>query len=290
MAYGKPQYAENNVLLNARFDRHKVLIAAHRGSWAGNIVQNTVGAYRAALQMGADLVETDISRTTDGTLYSFHDGAEHRVFCVKENIQTLDSARVDGMNPLNALERPTQRHIQRLSEVLEALDDGTLINVDRSWFWFEPVLEMLDRYPYAAKQCLIKAPLSARHVLETLNNHPVKYMFMPICYSMQDIREAMSYPELNVVGAELIAFTQQDELFGSDATRFLHENHLFAWVNTLVIGDIYDKPLYGGLDDDISVLENPQLGWGRLMDMGIDVLQTDWPAILRDFRAKKLGL
>lgn len=289
MTYGRAQYAQNNALLNEQFRRSGVLIAAHRGSWGGNLVQNTVGAYKAALLMGADVVETDMSMTTDGEIYSFHDGAEHRVFGIQKNIRKLSSAQVDAMYPLNALERETNRKVQRLSEVLGALDDGTLINVDRSWFWFDRVLAILDRHPHAARQCIVKAPMKARHVMDALAAHPVKYMFMPICYTLQDIRDAMSYESVNLVGAELIAFTPEDELFGEAAPRLLHENRLFAWVNTLVIGDRHDKPLYAGLDDDVSVLRDPQLGWGRLIDMGFDVLQTDWPAILRDYRARKLG-
>ena len=290
MTYGKARYAQNNALLNAKFDEHRVLIAAHRGSWVGNIIQNTVGAYRAALLMGADVVESDASMTADGVVYSFHDGAEHEVYDIRENIKTLDSQTIDGMHPLNALRQPCSRGINRLEEVLEARNDGTLINIDRSWFWFEPVLDILDRYPHAVRQCIIKAPLKARHVLEKLDAHPVKYMFMPICYTFDDIRAAMAYEDLNMVGAEIIAIHPQDELYGPEASRLLHENNMFSWVNTLVISDLYERAsLYGGLDDDISILDDPQKGWGRLIDMGVDVLQTDWPAILRDFRARKLG-
>ena len=287
MRYGRERYAQNNALLNARFERHSTLIAAHRGSWVGNIIQNTVGAYRAALMMGADIVECDATMTTDGVVYAFHDNAEPRVFGIRENLRTLTSAQVDAMAPRNALERETTRHINRLSEVLQAYDDGTLINLDRSWFWFDAVLDVLDRYPHAARQVIIKAPMKAANVTARLAAHPVKYMFMPICYTMRDIADAIAIDGLNLVGAELIAFTPQDELFGEAPSRLLHENGLFAWVNALVIGDAHDKPLYGGVDDDISVLRDPALGWGRLMDMGIDVIQTDWPAILRDYRGTR---
>ena len=284
MTYGKKQYADNNSLLNRAFERHDHLIAAHRGSWVGNIIQNTLGAYKAALMMGADIVEGDATQTIDGAVYSFHDNAEPRVFGIKDNLRTLTSAQVDAMAPLNALERETTRHINRLEEVLAGLAPDTLYNLDRSWFWFDAVLDILDRFPNAPRQVILKTPMKAAHVPKRLAEHPVKYMFMPICYTLQDIRDAMALEDVNLVGAELIAFTPEDELFGEAPARLLHENGLFAWVNALVIGDAHDRALYGGLDDDISVLKDPDLGWGRLMDLGIDVIQTDWTGILYRYR------
>ncbi|MBQ4436325.1 MAG: glycerophosphodiester phosphodiesterase, partial [Clostridia bacterium] len=46
--------------------------------------------------------------------------------------------------------------------------------------------------------------------------------------------------------------------------------------------------LYGGLDDDMSICKGPESGWGKIIDKGIDVFQTEWPAILKEFRAEKL--
>ena len=64
MQFGKPCFRENNELLNALFAQKKVLICAHRGSWHGNVTQNTTLAYQAALMQGADILETDTTATT----------------------------------------------------------------------------------------------------------------------------------------------------------------------------------------------------------------------------------
>ena len=39
--------------------------------------------------------------------------------------------------------------------------------------------------------------------------------------------------------------------------------------------------------DDVSLLENPDLGWGKLVEMGFDVIQTDWPLPLRIYLEEK---
>jgi glycerophosphoryl diester phosphodiesterase len=49
-------------------------IFAHRGS-AGNARENTIGAFVAARELGADGVELDVRRTSDGVLMVHHDAS-----------------------------------------------------------------------------------------------------------------------------------------------------------------------------------------------------------------------
>lgn len=284
------RYAQINTPLSQKLAQKKCLIAAHRGSWGGNIAQNTVGAYKAALQMGADIVETDVTATTDGVLYSFHDGNEQRVFGVEKSIRQMDSKEVENYHPINTCNELTAARINRLTEVLDFLSHGELLNIDRAWNIIPQLLEVLDRYPNAKYQVVIKAPLKAKAAYEYLNAHPVKYMFMPICYSFEDVEAALSYPDLNVVGCEIIAFDEQMELFSDESIQRIHDRNLFVWVNAVTLGDVGVRPLYAKLDDDVSVLEDPSLGWGKLFEKKIDVMQTDWPALLYQYRRKILGV
>ena len=290
MALGQMRYAQINTPLSQKLAQKKCLIAAHRGSWGGNIAQNTVGAYKAALQMGADIVETDVNATTDGVLYSFHDGNEQRVFGVEKSIRQMDSKEVESYHPINTCNELTAARINRLTEVLDFLSHGELLNIDRAWNIIPQLLEVLDRYPNAKYQVVIKAPLKAKAAYEYLNAHPVKYMFMPICYSFEDVEAALSYPDLNVVGCEIIAFDEQMELFSDESIQRIHDRNLFVWVNAITLGDVGVRPLYAKLDDDVSVLEDPSLGWGKLFEKKIDVMQTDWPALLYQYRRKILGV
>ena len=290
MALGQMRYAQINTPLSQKLTQKKCLIAAHRGSWGGNITQNTVGAYKAALQMGADIVETDVTATTDGVLYSFHDGNEQRVFGVEKSIRQMDSKEVENYHPINTCNELTAARINRLTEVLDFLSHGELLNIDRAWNIIPQLLEVLDRYPNAKYQVVIKAPLKAKAAYEYLNAHPVKYMFMPICYSFEDVEAALSYPDLNVVGCEIVAFDEQMELFSDESIQRIHDRNLFVWVNAITLGDVGVRPLYAKLDDDVSVLEDPSLGWGKLFEKKTDVMQTDWPALLYQYRRKILGV
>ena len=95
-----------------------------------------------------------------------------------------------------------------------------------------------------------------------------------------------------MVGAELIAATEKDELFDDRAIAAIHEKGLFCWVNALSLGDYnHDytprKSLFAGLADDVSVISDPALGWGKLMDKHIEIIQTDWPALLYAYRKER---
>lgn len=287
---GQERYAEINARLNRLLERNRCLIAVHRGSWGGNICQNTVAAYKAAVAMGADMVETDINASTDGILYSIHDGYEKEIWGVEQSVKTMDSAQIEGYHPINTVGNPIAGRISRLTEILDYLPEHVLLNIDRAWDIFPQLLALLDQYPKALSHVIIKAPLRAREALAVLDAHPVKYMFMPICYTMADVEEALTWAHINTVGCELTAFTDEDELFQDSAIEVLHARGLYAWVNAIQLGDWQRKPLYGSLDDDISVLQDPALGWGRIFGKKIDIIQTDWPALLYRYRKEYFSL
>jgi len=55
-----------------RADPDRPVIVAHRGL-SGTLPENTLPAFRAAVESGADGIETDIQRTADGQLVLMHD-------------------------------------------------------------------------------------------------------------------------------------------------------------------------------------------------------------------------
>ena len=51
------------------FKDKKVLLAAHQGTFGGNICTNTISSGKNALLHGADIIEADVTRDLDGVLY-----------------------------------------------------------------------------------------------------------------------------------------------------------------------------------------------------------------------------
>lgn len=273
---GKEQYREINLLLSGRLEEKGVLTAVHRGAWGGNIIENTTQAYEAALDMGADMVECDLTLSTDGVLYAFHDGGEFRLFRKEENMTTMDSQTIDALEFLNCLGMPSGRRVQRLEEILSHFTRGELINIDRAW----PALPELDaelrKYPHALRQVVIKTPVEEQY-LDFFQNCPVKYMYMPIARSMEDVRQVLSRPGINVVGVEAIAVTPEAELFQEENIRWIREQGLYVWANAIQLSGLAQHELCGGLHDCRALEEGADAAWGALLDKGYNVLQTDWP-------------
>ncbi|RYJ05840.1 MAG: hypothetical protein EON52_09470, partial [Actinomycetales bacterium] len=115
---------------------------AHRGGalLAGNEqVENTLEAFRRAVELGYAYVETDVHVSADGVVYAFHDLSLSRMTGDEAAIETLTGDQVD------AVVMGGRAPIPRLSAVLEALP-ATRFNIDvKSDAAVEPTLDVIAR-------------------------------------------------------------------------------------------------------------------------------------------------
>jgi glycerophosphoryl diester phosphodiesterase len=74
----------------------RALVAAHRGVATG-AAENTIEAFTNAIDVGADMVEFDVRRTSDGELIAFHDAAVGGVPVGGLTRQDIEAAR--GIRP-----------------------------------------------------------------------------------------------------------------------------------------------------------------------------------------------
>lgn len=65
----------------------------------------------------------------------------------------------------------------------------------------------------------------------------------------------------------------------------MHRKSIKLWVNAITLDN--KTILSGGHDDNKSILQNPNDGWGWLIKNGFDIIQTDWPYLLKQY-AKQL--
>lgn len=284
---GKKEYAQINQLLNARLEQKKVLIAVHRGAWGGNVIENTIPSFELALGMGADMFECDLAKSTDGELFCFHDGYEQRLLNQSENIQKMSSAQISSLIFQNSIGDTSGKHVQRFEEVLAHFTHGELFNVDRAWSILAETDQAMRKYPHALQQAIIKTPVKEEY-LAFFQNCPVKYMYMPIVYHMDELREVLRYDQINVVGVEAIAGSADSEMFAPENVQWMREQGLYVWINSITLSDHHI--LSGTFDDDKALSEGGDAGWGVLIQRGYNVIQTDWPAQLAGYRNQKLGV
>ena len=56
--------------------QNHILITAHGGYNSGLFNFNSMQGFEAAVHAGADIIELDVSRSAEGTLFVFHPGTE----------------------------------------------------------------------------------------------------------------------------------------------------------------------------------------------------------------------
>lgn len=262
-------------LVNALNAKHP-LVAVHRGSPGGCIVENTALAVRAALAEGADIVEIDLIQSTDGDFFVFHNGYEKLYFDLDRDIRTLSTKEIENLQYEDFIQSSVQKFsVEKLSTVLQSCPDA-LLNIDRSWAYWNDLLGFLDEFD-CADRVLLKAPGDSPE-LEILANHPIKYGFMPIAKTMADLDRALAMPGLSVVAVEVLAEDAASPFAKAETLSQLKDHGILVFVNALNLAN--RKNLYLGWDDETSVLIGPESGWGRLITQGADIIQTDWPGLL----------
>lgn len=110
--------------------KNNIYVAAHRG-WSDNYPENTMPAFKAAMELGVDQIETDIRITRDGELVLIHDAKVDRttngtgLVCEKNfaELRTLDAGSYMGEEF-----RGTQ--IPTLIELMELVKDHPTMTLD----------------------------------------------------------------------------------------------------------------------------------------------------------------
>lgn len=274
MTYGPGEYADVNARISERIDEAGTAIAVHRGMGLGGIIENTSRAVRAATACGADLVEIDIVASTDGEWYVFHDGYERQWFGIDERLTELTAAQIDALVYPNSC----GQGVERLATLIEDNPD-TLLNIDRSWRYWPSLLRWLDANA-APETTLLKSGYDL-DALAALAAHEVPYPVMLIAKSPEQIDRVQAIHGLNLVGAELIVPDAGHVFADTGFVAALADRGLFTYVNALDLGN--GVPMSAGWDDTAAVLRSPDEGWGELVTRGYDVIQTDWPLLLRGY-------
>lgn len=271
-----------SALHQARNERG-VLIAAHRGMVAGNIPHNSIPAFEAALNQGADILETDVTRCGDGEIFIFHPRQEKNHLKLDIHLEELTAEEVRQLRYVNSCNAVTDYGMPTLDEFLEIYKNRCLINLDHGWH-FLPELIGTIRSHHMEEQILLKAPAELKYA-EIMEQLAPDMMFMPI-YKEQDlITEQLEKMDINFVGAELVFAQDTSPLVSEEYLKSHHNQGRLLWCNAILYN--CRVPLSGGHTDDISVAGAPDEGWGWIIDKGFDIIQTDWVMPLRAYRDQK---
>lgn len=275
---GNKQYQDINEPLAKLLDERKVLITAHRGLSGGIIIENTVEGALLSFRSEADMVEFDVAQSLDGTYWIFHDGYEPARFGTQTRLTELHDADIEKLEYLIHPVNNRPRKVDTLAGFLGGLQDRFL-TCDRSWrYWPTGLLDFLDEHCKPEYVMLKSDP--DEQSLDCLKAHAVKYPYMPIVRSEEEIRRVLAIEEINTVAVEVLASKSDERLADPDLFRELIEEHnLLVLVNCETLED--GRDLFCGWDDYTSVVDGPEAGWDKSLATGANMIHTDFPWLVR---------
>jgi glycerophosphoryl diester phosphodiesterase len=226
---------------------------AHRGG-AAEQPENTMTAFSAAVALGYRYVETDVHATADGVLVAFHDDRLDRVtdrtgLIAELPWSTVREARVDGREPIPPLE-----------DLLGAFP-GARINIDaKADASVDPLVDVLRRTDAVDRVCV--AAFDDARIARLVAALP------GVCASMgpRQLVRLMGAAQRLPVGSFTGQCAQVPVRRGPVTVvtpRFVaaaHARGIHVHVWTI---------------DDADEMR-------RLLDLGVDGIMTDRPAVLRD--------
>ncbi|MDM7462009.1 MAG: glycerophosphodiester phosphodiesterase family protein [bacterium] len=128
------------------------LIFAHRGA-SMHAPENTLEAFRLALEMGADGIELDITPSADGAPMVIHDPNLERTTNGKGDVRQLSAAEIQRYDAgVKFGGKYSGVRVPTLREVFEAFGDRTRYNLDMKTFYdadrplVRTVLALIEEY------------------------------------------------------------------------------------------------------------------------------------------------
>lgn len=257
----------------------KTLIVAHRGTCGGNVPCNSIPAYKAALRAGADVIEMDVERSQDGVLFIQHPGMENVHLRMKDSIKTFPAEVVEHFRLSNWDLTSTQYFIPKVEDVLTMLQGKCLINIDKFWENPKEIAELIHKLGME-EQVIIKTDFREDYVA-AVEKYAPDIPFMAIAKDGYAVHEALMKRKLRYVGLEVLFDNDDAQVASPEFLDRMHADGKLVWANAIVYN--YRAALAAGHNDDISISEDPEAGWGWLADRGFDLIQTDFVYQCRDF-------
>jgi glycerophosphoryl diester phosphodiesterase len=238
------------------------LAIAHRG-FSLDGLENSMAAFRAAVDLGFRHLETDVHTTADGVLLLFHDTTLDRITAGRGRIADLPAAtvaraRIGGTEP-----------IPQLAELVQAYPDVRL-NIDvKDWNSVAALASAIERY--ALHDRVLVASFSDRRRRAVL-----RQLSRPAAGSAGTVSTALFVLLGPVLPAPLMSFVVRHAL---DGVQALQVPVRYGRVRVVTPGFVR-RAHRRGLQVHVWTINEPA-EMHRLLDLGVDGIITDRADLLK---------
>ncbi len=259
-----------------------VFVIAHRGDWR-NAPENSIQAINNCINMGVDAVEIDIAETKDGHLIVMHDKTLDRTTNGNGVVKERSLEELKQLVLKDGLGRKTTHKIPTLKEVLTFAKGKIILDLDvKSEIQFQKIAKILEETG-TTKQVILRSYRPLKEAYAYYGNALEKLIYIPgVSKKIENIDRYIKQFESDI---NPIAYAIKFETDNAPITKFIDvisNNNDRVWVHVITANRS------GGHDDNLAV-ENPNSAWGWLIDRGVNMMQTDRPALLLKY-LKSRGL
>lgn len=208
---------------------HITEVTAHRG-YSSDYPENTMPAFTAAMDAGADWIELDVQQTADGEVVVIHDSNFKRTAGVDRNVWEMDYSEVAALD-VGAYKAPefAGTGVSTLAEVLERCDGWIRLNIEikptgHETDLVERVVLLIQEYEYIENCVVASMSYSVLEEVKALNEEIQTVYVMRSAYGhFADLECADNFSvrynyitdrmveEVHTQGKELYAWTVNDQ-------------------------------------------------------------------------------
>jgi hypothetical protein len=259
-------------------------VVVHRGVWH-DAPENSLSAIEAAISAGYDVVEIDVRRSAGGGLFLLHDDTLERMAGLDQPPEVLCSDQLAGLRLRNRdggdANDFTQQGLPSLAEAFDLTRGRIFVHLDVKDRAVIPEVIACAKRMGVDQQVDFWASLKDRNDLAWVQKAVIPHDVL-----------FMAKTRLNVSDAEtqlkMLSELSPDvcEIYFDDVQQVAVLRDRFdgtgmaLWVNTL------DSVSCAGFTDTAALI-NPDAVWGRLIDAGISLIQTDEAASLKSYLAAR---
>lgn len=231
-------------------------IFAHRGA-SGYAPENTLEAFRLAMEQGADGIELDVHLTKDGEVVVIHDETIDRTGNGQGNVRDYTLEELKKFSFHNRMEKYKGVQIPTLKEVLDLVKNSQMkvnIELKTGIYWYEGIEEKTME--------IVKSRKMEDRVIYSSFNH----------YSVQKILEQDIHAETAYLFSDVLL--NMEKYAKQTGVKGLHPA-----VYHLKMADFLETYLKSGLKVRVWTVNNKE-DMKMFMDARVDAVITNYPDII----------
>ena len=241
----------------------KVLIAAHRAMHT-KYPENSLAAYQHSIDNGVDIIETDVRTTKDGKLVLMHDGSVDRTTNGKGRLKDFTLAELENLNLIDKFGVGGDYRIPLAEDAFNLAKGKIMLDLDIKDVAIKKLVALVHKTKVENQVLFFDSDFA---VLDSVLILDSTLTIMPRAHSLKEVKEIIKRYHPHVIHID-------PSFYSKEVVNLIKKSGARVWINALGKTDI--KAFSGNADN----------AYGKLLENGANIIQTDFPVILKTYLEK----